>query len=100
NESKTSQASKKKQLIWWKDQVGHLRLSQLTPSIIVEKRDMLYAGKFQKHGKIKKYKPATVNRYVSALGGVLTEAVHTWEWLERHPMRGRRIKLNEDNERV
>jgi len=61
NESETSQASKKSQLAWWKEQVGHLKLSQLTAAVIVEKRDQLFAGKFQKHGKIKKYKPASVN---------------------------------------
>lgn len=77
----SSQINQKLHLTWWKEKVGDLRLSELSRAIVIEKRDELAAGTFQRHSKIKKYSPATVDRYVDALSSALTAAVYDWEWM-------------------
>ncbi len=47
-------------LTWWKEELGHVLLAQVRPSIIAEKRDELLAG-FVRSGKLRS--PTTVVRY-------------------------------------
>lgn len=96
----SSQINQKLHLAWWKEEVGAVRLADLTRALIVEKRDALATRTFQRHSKIKKYSPATVDRYLDALSSALTTAVYDWQWLEVHPMRGHQIKFNKDNART
>lgn len=72
------------QLKWWKNEIGHCLLSDLTPALIAEKRDKLLRGITYK-GKVRS--PATVVRYLAALSHAITMAIKEWGWLEDSPMR-------------
>lgn len=72
------------QLLWWKSQIGHCLLSDLTPALIAEQRDKLLKGTTFK-GTIRS--PSTVVRYLAALSHALTIAIKEWGWLEDSPMR-------------
>lgn len=72
------------QLQWWKSQIGHYLLSDLTPAIIAEQRDKLLKGTTFK-GTIRS--PSTVVRYLAALSHALTVATKEWGWLDESPMR-------------
>lgn len=72
------------QLLWWKKQIGHCLLSDLTPALIAEQRDLLIKGKTFK-GSIRS--PSTVVRYLAALSHALTVGFKEWGWLEDSPMR-------------
>lgn len=69
---------------WWKENCGHLLLSDLTSAVIAECRDKLMEGQTVR-GSIRS--PSTVNRYLSALGKALSVAVKEWGWIEDSPMR-------------
>lgn len=71
-------------LTWWKDKIGHLYLSDLTPAVIAESRDVLLA---ENTVRKRLRTPSTVNRYLAALSKVLTVAVKEWGWLDDSPMR-------------
>ena len=70
-------------LLWWKQELGHLLLAQIRPSLIAEKRDVLLAG-FVRDGKLRS--PSTVVRYLSSLSHVFSKAVKEWEWLRENPV--------------
>lgn len=70
-------------LLWWKQELGHLLLAQIRPSLIAEKRDELLAG-FVRDGKLRS--PSTVVRYLSSLSHVFSKAVKEWEWLRENPI--------------
>ncbi len=76
------------QLSWWSDAIGHLMLSDVTQSRIVECRDKLSREPFQRRGmkQAKPRSPATVNRYLAALSHVMTIAVKEWGWMPENPM--------------
>jgi integrase len=78
------------QLQWWRRQLGHCLLAEITPARIVEHRDQLT----QEHRS-----NATANRYLTALSHVLTVAVKEWGWLDDSPMR-KVSKLREPRGRV
>lgn len=101
----------KPMLEWWKKEIGHCILADLTKSILSEKSDKLSAHKRTlRNGTEKPRSAARVNRYLSSLSHVFTIAVNEWEWLEAHPMqkikpmkepRGRvRFLDNEERERL
>jgi integrase len=72
------------QLLWWKGQIGALSLADITPALIVEKRDELAKGITRSK---RPRGPATVVRYLAALSHAFTIAVKEWGWLEDSPMR-------------
>lgn len=74
----------KSQLLWWKEQIGSYTLADITPPLIVEKRDELARGITYRHTQ---RSPATVVRYLAALSHAFTIAVREWGWLEDSPMR-------------
>lgn len=83
--SKPKSYNKQKiQLEWWKNSLGHLLLSDLTPALIAEHRDFL--GSQITYRKTKRSN-GTVVRYLSALSHALSTAVKEWGWLEDSPMR-------------
>ncbi|NCC61234.1 MAG: site-specific integrase [Verrucomicrobiae bacterium] len=91
------------QLGHWKSELGHVLLSDLTPALIVEKRDELAKGMTSRG----KRSPATVNRYLACLSHACTTAVREWGWIEENPLskvsrlnepRGR-VRFLDDNER-
>ncbi len=70
-------------LTWWKEELGHLLLSQVRPSIIAGKRDELLTGLIRGE---KLRSPTTVVRYLSSLSHVFTKAVKEWEWMMENPV--------------
>jgi len=77
----------KMQLYWWKDKIGAYLLSDITPSLLSQYKDLL--GKEPspkpKNGKTTRSN-ATINRYMACLSIVLSKAVKEWEWMEENPM--------------
>jgi len=71
------------QLRWWKEQLGHRLLADITPALLVECRDTLAKTSTMRGER----KPSTVNRYLAALSHAFTIAVNEWGWLEDSPMR-------------
>jgi integrase len=76
----------KKLLNWWKQEIGSYLLSDLTRALIIEQRDKLLNSTGRKGSKANR-SPATVNRYMVALGHALTIAANEWEWIHENPMR-------------
>ncbi len=89
-------------VLWWKEELGHLILADLTPSQIAASRDKLLGGvtyrKSQRSG-------GTVNRYLAAFSKALGIAVKEWGWIQENPMdkiskpqegKGRERFLSED----
>ncbi len=103
----------KTNLPYWKESLGRLKLSEVTPAIIVEHRDKLAAGTYtrakpgapgstleptEKPREFKR-RPGTVNGYLVSLGSVLTKARREWHWMGHNPMDGV-AKLNPGRGRV
>jgi integrase len=78
------------QLQWWRGQLGHCLLADITPARIAEHRDLLTQERRNN---------ATANRYLTALSHALTVAVREWGWLDDSPMR-KVSKLREPRGRV
>lgn len=77
----------KTQMRWWKDELGHCILADLSKAKITEKIDSLSAReRTLKDGSTKKISPASVNRYIAAFSHACTLAHTQWEWLETHPL--------------
>lgn len=96
----------KPMLEWWKSEIGHCILADLSKALITEKIEKL-SGRRRKlnNGAEKSISPARVNRHIAALSHACTIAVNEWEWLEQHPLqkikrkaepRGRVRYLDED----
>ena len=66
-------------LAYWRDKLGHLRLSQLHPAAIAKARDELLTDG-------RGLKKSSANRYLSCLGAVLTRAQKSWYWLAVNPV--------------
>lgn len=79
-----SYRKQKMQLLWWKEQIGHVLLSTISPSLLVEQRDKL-GREVLKTGKVRS--PSTVVRYLAALSHALSIAVKEWGWMEDSPIR-------------
>lgn len=88
-------------LLWWKQKIGDLKLSDVTPAVLVEYRGKLQRETFtrarpdSKHSTVKdgeaatfKRSGATVNRYLAALSKVFTVARKEWHWLSHNPFDG------------
>lgn len=74
----------KRNLLWWKEQLGFHTLSDITPALIARQRDLLlntptHLGK--------KRSPSTVIRYLSAISHTFTIAVNEWGWMDDNPLR-------------
>ena len=77
-------------LTWWRQKLGAYSLNAITPAVLVQARDELHGGTTTRgKGTAKAYPrgPATVNRYLSYLSGMLTIAEREWGWLEMNPVR-------------
>lgn len=83
-EKKKSGPKQKAQLEWWKAQIGHTLLCDVTPQLIAEQRDKLKNGVTYRGSK---RSPSTVVRYLAALSHAFTIAVREWAWLEVSPTR-------------
>lgn len=79
-----SERKQKAQLLWWKQEIGHSLLADVTPALLAEKRDKLGLGK-TRSGNLRA--PATITRYLAALSHALSVASREWAWIEDSPMR-------------
>ena len=84
------------QLKWWEEQIGDVRLSELSTSLISEQRDLLSRTITNRK---KEMSNARVNRYMAALSTALNTAIREWEWMDDNPMR-KISKLKEPRGRV
>jgi len=89
-------------LTWWKEKLGHLKLADVTPAVLVEHRNKLTretytrakpgaAGSTLEEGEAArefKRKSATVNRYLAYLSHVFTIARKEWHWISHNPFDG------------
>ncbi len=89
-------------LRWWKGKLGHLKLAEITPAILVEYRNRLTKETFaraspgSKGSALKagepatqhKRKPQTANRYLAYLSHVFTLARREWHWINHDPFDG------------
>jgi len=73
-----SRRKQRQQLLWWRGQLGHCVLADLTPACLAEHRDMLT----REHRAT-----STVNSYLGALSHAFSVAVREWGWLDDSPMR-------------
>ena len=87
-EVKTAE-DKTRHLQWWKDQVGGVKLADITPTLLSEYRDKLK----------KRMQPGTVNRYLTSVSHAFSVAVREWGWIDVNPVSKVR-KLKEPRGRV
>jgi len=93
------------QLLWWKSGVGDYLLSDVTPALIAEQRDVLLKS-ISKRGVTRS--PSTVVRYMAALSHAFSIAVSEWGWVDDSPMRkvkrpqesAGRVRFLSDDERI
>lgn len=86
-------------LTWWKKQLGHYVLADITPQMIAECRDKLVTEPYKRGDKWKKRQPATIKLYLASLSINFTFAVKEWGWLEANPV-SRVTKPTVSNSRV
>ena len=100
-------------LPWWKEKLGSLKLSDVTPAILVEYRNKLSRETYTranpkakrtslpKGEKAKTYtrSNSTVNRYLASLSHVFTVARKEWHWIGHNPFDGVQL-LRENKGRV
>jgi hypothetical protein len=88
-------------LPWWKKNLGHLKLADVSPPILVECRGKLQRETYtrakaeSKRSLVKgreatrfSRKPSTVNRYLACLSHVFTVARKEWHWIPHNPFDG------------
>jgi integrase len=99
--NKRDRVAPKSRLAWWKAELGSVKLFEVSPALIVEKRDKLAKSKYQRArptakrstvdaADVERYprSPATVNRFLATLAHVFTIARREWHWLSHSPMAG------------
>ncbi len=79
-----SSRDRKRQLLWWRDKLGQLALSDLSSAVITDARNSLLTKSGRTDESIS---PSTVVRYMAALSHALSIAVRDWGWIEDNPMR-------------
>lgn len=85
--NKSDHKKYKMQLSWWKDKIGHCLLSNVTPALLSEYKELLCNEKSEKpiKGNISR-SGATANRYMAALSIVLSMGAKEWGWIDENPM--------------
>jgi integrase len=75
-------------LLWWRDEIGHCILSDLSKELFVNARKKLQNQKKERVDKDgnQYLSNSTVNRYWIAMQTALNMAVKEWEWLPINPM--------------
>lgn len=81
-----------RQLAWWRDHIGDMRLCDVTPSVIVEMRTKMLTQPRRQGGQ---RSGASWNRYLALLRHVLATAEREWMWIESNP--ARRVKMEKES---
>lgn len=76
SQAPTTRYQKYRMYIFFRAELGHLRLDELTPQVLRQWRDSMSA----------RFTQGTVRRYMDLLSGPLTIAVNDYEWLARNPL--------------
>ncbi len=79
-----NEANIRTHLEWWKEQLGHCLMANLTPPILIEKLQHL-ARVPGENGKVRS--ASTVVRYSASFSHLLSVASREWEWIQDNPMR-------------
>lgn len=86
-------------LQWWKKEIGHYQLFNLSKDIFIQTREKLQNKERERkkpQQEVQKLNSATVNRYWIALQTALNIAVNEWEWMVANPMQ--KIKKLQESE--
>ncbi len=89
---KTDRRNVETRLQWWRDQIGHLALKDITPSLLAECRDRLLLEPHKRHkfssknARGESKSPNTVIGYMAALSHAFSIACREWGWLSVNPM--------------
>lgn len=87
----TEQRNRRPMLAWWKAQIGHCVMADLSTATFAKARDSL-----AKEGrKGRPLSPATINKYFVVAKDILKRCVNEWHWLEQSPLRDGRVELPE-----
>ncbi|WP_312283574.1 site-specific integrase [Candidatus Igneacidithiobacillus taiwanensis] len=84
-----TQADRLRHLAWWKQELGHLALADVTPAAVKQAMERLAAEPSARPlsgGKERLRSAATLNHYRQALASVLAVASREWEWMDKSPM--------------
>ncbi len=88
-----TQGPQRKQLSWWKEQLGDYALADITPALLADYRDKLTRDPIPspaidpaKAGPPRYRSPATINRYLAVLSHAFTVAVKECGWVEDNPL--------------
>ncbi len=101
----STQHAQRFQFDWWRAELGHLALADVTPAVLAEARDKLLSEPSKRGGTLS---PAYVVRHLSALSHAFSVAVREWGWIEDNPVlkvkkptepRGR-VRFLSDDERA
>lgn len=93
-------------LNWWKQELGAYALSDVTPALITQCRNLLLTSNTCRK---KLRSNATVVRYMSSLSHAFSVAMRDWGWIEDSPMRkvskpkqarGRERFLSDDERKI
>ena len=79
-----SAADQKRQLLWFKEEIGWKLLSDVSPSLLSTVRSKFLSG-VNRHGRARQ--PQSWNRNLSALSVLFQTCVGEWEWMEFNPAR-------------
>ena len=88
--AESDQRNRSRQLDWWDQRIGHLKLSQVSRGLVSDERDDLIRDK--------KIAGSTANRYVAALSAVMKYCVEK-EWISDNPVRGLNRKKESKRDR-
>lgn len=83
-------------LEWWRTEIGHQALANVTPPLLSAVRDKLAK---EKNSKGRARSPSTVNRYFAYMSAVFGKAKKEWHLIEQNPFSSIK-KLREPQGRV
>jgi integrase len=76
--------SRGERMLWWNEQIGHLKLAEVNKGVIANALHELETAKSERTGKMRR--TSTVNRYLTTISGALQEAVRR-DWIPENPAR-------------
>jgi integrase len=71
-------------LNWWKDEIGRLKLSAVTPSVLNKCKIKL--GQSSACNRTNSRGPATINRHLAYLSVVFSQGVREYQWCAENPV--------------